>query len=141
MRWYRHGGELPPEEPRNAPVAVGTTALRPDGYVRIKMGPGDWQLEHRVVAEREIGRPIRDDENVHHLNGDRADNRPENLVVVDEVEHQHMHEWHLRSNRVLKTCDRCGNDYRVKLSKAEESRYCSNSCRLTALHEGNRKNN
>ena len=35
--------------------------------------------QHRVVMSEKLGRPLRKNENVHHLNGDRKDNRPENL--------------------------------------------------------------
>lgn len=56
--------------------------LSPLGYRYIHVvGKGKRIFEHRHVMEQLLGRPLHEWENVHHKNGQRADNRPENLEV------------------------------------------------------------
>lgn len=61
-----------------------------NGYVRVPVlsqsGKGRRILEHRQVMEQFLGRPLRKSENVHHKNGDRTDNRIQNLELWTTVQ-------------------------------------------------------
>lgn len=62
------------------------------GYVVIRVGTNTEVREHRLVAEQMLGRPLTELEVVHHKNGDRSDNRPENLeVLASQSEHMRIH--------------------------------------------------
>src|SRR5262249_347431 len=68
------------------PHGAGYTLIKvPDGTPgkKMKYGANDhgWMLTHRYVMQQKLGRPLVDNENVHHINGRRDDNRPENLEL------------------------------------------------------------
>jgi HNH endonuclease len=56
------------------------------GY-KIVYNKGKRVVEHRVVAEQMIGRPLLSTEVVHHIDGNRANNDPSNLQVMTKEEH------------------------------------------------------
>lgn len=79
QRWRSYGD---PEAPlRRGVSGSGYRGLNKDGYVVIKHHGCPQILEHRKVMEETLGRELQPGETVHHMNGKRDDNRPENLEL------------------------------------------------------------
>jgi hypothetical protein len=93
----------------------GEGHITKQGY-RYVVLDGTKYLEHRVVMEQVLGRPLEPYETVHHRNGIRSDNRPENLELwtstqpygqrIDDlidfiVSHYPERTWERLSSRLL----------------------------------------
>ena len=76
-------------------------SVKPNGYAEVTRGPNKGRGLHRVVAEQKIGRRLRGDEVVHHLDGNPLNNEPGNLEVMTHSEHCRLHaaENHINRDR------------------------------------------
>lgn len=72
------------------------------GYRARGMG-GRQKYDHILKAEAALGKPLPAGAEVHHVNGDRRDNRPGNLVVCQDAEYHKLLHWRQRAK------DACGN--------------------------------
>lgn len=77
------------KRPRTPDLPDGTKTI--GGYLALYVPGRRYVAVHRLVMEQVLGRRLRSDEVVHHISGDKTDNRPENLMVVTQSEHTQMH--------------------------------------------------
>ena len=73
----------------------GGKRLLNNGYVLIKTndpnkGDHGYVPEHRLIAEGILGRELKSSECVHHINGNRSDNRNKNLVICSRSYHNQL---------------------------------------------------
>jgi hypothetical protein len=63
-----------------------------NGYTRSLTPEGIHEYDHRLIAKEILGRPLKSKEFIHHINGNRADNRPKNLKICSSIkEHIRYH--------------------------------------------------
>lgn len=85
--------------------------------------------EHIYVAEKYLGRSLRSNEIVHHLDCNPLNNRWENLLVIEDTQHVKIHSWIDRGCPINrgevsnKFCEICNLTLQEK-----QIRFCSGKC-------------
>lgn len=79
---------------------------REDGYIQVykpehpHANKDGYVMEHRLVMEEVLGRYIKENEVIHHINRNRKDNRPENLMIFSSIsDHMRYHGYFRKKER------------------------------------------
>lgn len=121
-----------------------TKTVTTSGYISVyePTHPDSWKssgsiFEHRLNAEKMLGRRLTAEEDVHHLDEDKTNNHPDNLLVLEKGQHAKLHgfldKYYLvpKPGTVLNKlfsreefCLSCG----LVLEKRSTDKFCSQEC-------------
>lgn len=83
---------------KNTTNAIGNKGISSHGYIRVRTIQGR-KYEHILVAEKMLGRSLKyfgqghpQNEVVHHRDGNKQNNNPDNLLILTHAEHAALHD-------------------------------------------------
>jgi hypothetical protein len=124
VNYYRYG--------EDNPAWKGGKCTRKDGYVMLWNNElRDYELEHRVIMEKYLGRKLTIKEQVHHINEIKNDNRIENLKLMTISEHtKHHSKGKDMSKHKECICSICNKKFTRSIYEINKSKklYCSRNC-------------
>ena len=119
--------EIPRARGANHFAWKGGRRKHTNGYIWILVD-GKYWLEHRWVMMQHLGRTISRSEHVHHLNGNKLDNRIENLELLSVAEHTRQHNPRLGTGKpILFSSLNCEVQFTSR-HQSEGPKFCSSAC-------------
>lgn len=117
------------------PSWKGGKRITTQGYVEIlkpehhRARGNGYVFEHILVMEQKLNREIMVNEEVHHLDGDKENNHPDNLVVLNKSDHA-KETARVRKERNMFPCTECGEKvYRKPYHRSKiKNIFCSRTC-------------
>ncbi len=116
----------------------GGKTVNDRGYVLVKeQDSKKYVREHRVIVERALGRKLSSSEHIHHIDGDKKNNKLNNLMVVSREQHMAIHKKPVNQKTTAKNgtwfiveCNNCKKIFEVPgfQFRAGHGKYCSRKC-------------
>jgi hypothetical protein len=113
------------------PQWKGGRTFRKDGYILVRnpKNPLKSILEHRLIMSEYIGRELEINENVHHKNENKSDNRIENLELLSHGQHTTLHHKKEPKEKLMRLvkCLYCNIEFYKRINQINNTKrnFCS----------------